>query len=191
MSVSLDHHPNPTTTDLLRVAVAGDPIAWEQIVRRYEPAVAAMITNYRLQEADARDATQRTWLRLLECHPQIREPEALGGWLKTTARRECLRILDEQRRHDPLPEGAEFTDTGVDVERVVVDHDQARHLRRLLATLPGRSFALLSSLFQDDPPGYAELSADTGIPVGSIGPTRARALRRLRRMVEEGSGCPV
>jgi RNA polymerase sigma factor (sigma-70 family) len=180
-----------TTTDLLRIAVDGDPAAWEQIVRRFEPAVAGMITSYRLQEADARDATQRTWLRLLECHQQIREPEALGGWLKTTARRECLRILDEQRRHDPLPEGAELSDNAVDVERSVVDSDQARHVRGLLATLPARSFALISSLFQDDPPGYAQLSAATGIPVGSIGPTRARALRRLRRMVEEGSRCAV
>jgi len=111
--------------------------------------------------------------------------------LKTTARRECLRILNEQRRHDPLPEGAELSDNAVDVERSVVDNDQARHLRGLLATLPARSFALISSLFQDDPPGYAQLSADTGIPVGSIGPTRARALRRLRRLVEEGSGCAV
>jgi RNA polymerase sigma factor (sigma-70 family) len=191
MSVSLDHHPTPTTTDLLRIAEGGDPTAWEQIVRRYEPAVAAMITTYRLQEADARDATQRTWLRLLECHQQIREPEALGGWLKTTARRECLRILAEQRRADPLPEVAEYADTAVDVERSVVEVDQARQLRGLLSTLPTRSFALLSSLFQDDPPGYAQLAAATGIPVGSIGPTRARALRKLRRMVEEGSGCPA
>jgi hypothetical protein len=82
-------------------------------------------------------------------------------------------------------------DTAVDVERSVVEVDQARHLRGLLATLPTRSFALISSLFQDDPPGYAQLSAATGIPVGSIGPTRARALRKLRRMVEEGSGCPA
>jgi DNA-directed RNA polymerase specialized sigma24 family protein len=74
---------------------------------------------------------------------------------------------------------------------VVVDGDQARQLRRLLATLPARSFALLSSLFQDNPPGYAQLSASTGIPVGSIGPTRARALRKLRQLVEESSGCPV
>ena len=118
------------------------PRAWEQIVRRYEPAVAAMIATYRLQEADARDAAQRTWLRMLESHQQIREPEALGGWLKTTARRECLRILAEQRRIDPLPEGTECPDTAVDVERSVVDADQARHLRGLLTTLPARSFAL-------------------------------------------------
>ncbi len=158
-------------------------------MRRFEPAVAAMITTYRLQEADARDATQRTWLRMLENHQQIREPEALGGWLKTTARRECLRILAEQRRLEPLPDGTEYADTGVDVEQTVVDTDQARALRNLLAMLPTRSFALITTLFQDDPPGYAQLSAATGIPVGSIGPTRARALRRLRRMVEEGSGC--
>ena len=189
MSVAVD--PTPTTTQLLRSAGAGDPGAWKEIVRRYEPAVAATVAGYRLQEADARDATQRTWLRLLESHQQIREPEALGGWLKTTARRECLRILAEQRRIDPLPEGTEYVDTSVDVERSVVDTEQARHLRGLLATLPARSFALISSLFQDNPPGYAQLSARTGIPVGSIGPTRARALRKLRRLVEEGSGCAV
>ena len=189
MSVCLD--PVPTATELLRAAAGGDPAAWEEIVRRYEPAVAATVTTYRLQEADARDAVQRTWLRMLEAHRQIREPEALGGWLKTTARRECLRILAEQRRVDPLPEGAECADADVDVERAVVDGEQARHLRGLLATLPARSFALLSSLFQDEPPGYAQLSASTGIPVGSIGPTRARALRKLRRLVEDGSGWAV
>jgi RNA polymerase sigma factor (sigma-70 family) len=187
MSVSLDS----TTTELLRTAAGGDPAAWEELVRRYEPAVAATVAGYRLQEADARDATQRTWLRMLESHQQIREPEALGGWLRTTARRECLRILAEQRRIDPLPEGTEYVDTSVDVERSIVDIDQARHLRGLLATLPGRSFALISSLFQDNPPGYAQLSVRTGIPMGSIGPTRARALRKLRRLVEEGSGCAV
>ena len=189
MTLSLDD-PVPdvqTTTELLHIAMGGDPAAWEKIVRRFEPAVAAMINTYRLQEADARDATQRTWLRMLENHHQIREPEALGGWLKTTARRECLRILAEQRRVDPLPETTEYPDALADVERTVVDLDQARYLRGLLALLPARSFALISSLFQDDPPAYAQLSAATGIPVGSIGPTRARALRRLRRMFEEGS----
>ena len=189
MTLSLDHPISDTltTSELLRIAVRGDPGAWELIVRRFEPAVAAMITNYRLQEADARDAAQRTWLRMLENHQQIREPEALGGWLKTTARRECLRILSEQRRIEPLPEIAEYPDAAADVERTVIEHEQARDVRNLLTMLPARSFALLNSLFQDDPPGYAQLAAVTGIPVGSIGPTRARALRRLRRMFEERS----
>ena len=87
MTLSLDDRifDTLTTSELLRIAACGDHAAWETIVRRFEPAVAAMISGYRLQEADARDATQRTWLRMLENHQQIREPEALGGWLKTTA----------------------------------------------------------------------------------------------------------
>jgi RNA polymerase sigma factor (sigma-70 family) len=191
MTLSLDDRifDTLTTSELLRIAACGDHAAWETIVRRFEPAVAAMISGYRLQEADARDATQRTWLRMLENHQQIREPEALGGWLKTTARRECLRILSEQRRTEPLPESTEYPDAAADVERTVIDQEQARYVRNLLTMLPARSFALLNSLFQDDPPAYAQLSAAAGIPVGSIGPTRARALRRLRRMFEEGSGC--
>ena len=174
-----------STTELLRIAASGDPAAWEAIVRRFEPALAAMITTYRLQEADARDAAQRTWLRMLENHQQIREPEALGGWLRTTARRECLRILAEQRPIEPLAERAEYLDAGVDVERLVVEADEARRLRGLLATLPRRSITLITSLFQDDPPNIVQLSASTGIPVGSIGPTRARALHKLRRIIEE------
>ena len=138
-----------------------------------------MITTYRLQEADARDATQRTWLRMLENHQQIREPEALGGWLRTTAHRECLRILAEQRRVEPLPETTELADGGVDVER-----SSSTPIRPVCCAraddAPERSVTLISTLFQDEPPCYAELSAATGIPVGSIGPTRARALRRLR-----------
>ena len=176
----------PTTTQLLRSAGGGDPGAWKEIVRRYEPAVAAMVVTYRLQEADARDATQRTWLRLLESHQQIREPEALGGWLKTTARRECLRILAEQRRIDPLPEGAECPDTP-STSSGRSSTPTRRTPARPAGGLPARSFALINSLFQDNPPGYAQLSASTGIPVGSIGPTRARALRKLRRLVEEGA----
>jgi RNA polymerase sigma factor (sigma-70 family) len=179
-----------TTTELLRIAVDGDHAAWHELVQRFEPAVAAMITAYRLQEADARDAAQLTWLQMLEHHQQIREPEALGGWLRTTAKRECLRIIRAHRWTEPIhdADGAECPDTTVDVERWVIDADTARELRRLMEMLPARYLALISSLFQDDPPCYAELALNTGIPVGSIGPTRARALHRLRRLIEDEWG---
>lgn len=188
-----------TTTELLRIAVRGDRDAWELLVHRFEPVVSATIISYRLQEADARDAAQRTWLQMFEhCH-QIREPEALGGWLRTTAKRECLRILHDRRRVEPLLDAgaAEHTDATADVERYVVEAEMARQLRGLLRTLPARSLTLVCSLFQDDPPGYAELAASTGIPIGSIGPTRARALRKLRQLVDgetepaHRSGCRV
>lgn len=173
-----------TTTELLRIAVGGDRDAWELLVRRFEPVVHVTIASYRLQEADARDVAQRTWLRMFERAHQIREPEALGGWLRTTARRECLRMLRD-RWVEPLlnAQTVERPDVGVDVERYVVEAEIARQVRGLLPTLPARSLTLICSLFGDDPPGYAELSERTGIPVGSIGPTRARTLRRLRQVV--------
>lgn len=178
--------PTPTTAELLRGAGGGDQYAWEQLVNRFGPAVAATIGSYRLQEADARDVTQRTWLRMIEHHRQLREPEALAGWLMTTARRECLRILSDQRRSCPFDAAAtaDRPDPTCNVEQRAVDADTARRLRRLMSSLPARSGMLLGFLFQDNPPAYAELSRRTGIPVGSIGPTRARALRQLRLLVE-------
>src|SRR2546423_3784018 len=115
----------PTTTELLHSAGAGDQCAWEQLVRRFEPAVAAMVSSFRLQDADARDEAQRTWLQMIEYHGQVREPEALAGWLKTTARRECLRIVRDQRRTEPFEgmEGAERMDVSIDIEQRVIDAD--------------------------------------------------------------------
>ena len=178
--------PELTTTELLRTAVNGDRDAWELLMSRFDPAVSAVISSYRLQEADARDVAQRTWMQMFEHHDRIREPEALGGWLRTTARHECLRILRDQQRTGPLFDAGtiERHDVTVDVERYVVEADLARQVRGLLRDLPGRSFTLICALFQDDPPCYSELAAYTGIPIGSIGPTRARALRTLRLLME-------
>ena len=180
---------NATTTELLQIALGGDTSAWELLVNRFDPAVAATITAYRLQEADARDAAQRTWLRMLEHGRQIREPEALGGWLRTTAKRECLHIINDRRRVEPLrdAETSERPDPSVDVEQVAVDADVTRQLRAVLKLIPKRSATLIWALFQDDTPGYAEIARSTGIPVGSIGPTRARILRRLRGLIEAES----
>ncbi|MCX6467687.1 MAG: sigma-70 family RNA polymerase sigma factor [Pseudonocardiales bacterium] len=186
--------PETPTTDLLRRAGAGDRDAWARLVERFEPVVIAAVVAHRLQPADARDAAQGTWLRMVEHHRDIRDPEALGGWLRTTARRECLRIIRESGRADPLDdaEGAVFRDAAVDVERAVVDADTLRRVRRLVDALPVRSATLVRVLFQDAPPGYAEIARRTGVPVGSIGPTRARALQKLRTLFEAGatgSGC--
>ncbi len=183
--------PSPTTTELLHAANSGDNGAWQQLLRRFEPAVAAAVARFRLQDADARDVAQQTWLQLLHHSDQIREPEALGAWLRTTARRECLRVLRDRTAIDPLPpeDWGACADPTRGVEQRVVDADTSRQLLWLISLLPARSRMLIRILFQEDPPGYAELSLRTGIPVGSIGPTRARALRKLRRVIEGETGC--
>jgi RNA polymerase sigma factor (sigma-70 family) len=180
--------PTTSTTELLRAAAAGDQAAWRELLHRFEPAVMSTIVAHRLQFADAHDAAQRTWLRMIEHHYEIREPEALGGWLRTTARHECLGIIRDRQRLEPLDaEGAESRDTAVYVEQSVVDADTVERMRSLVNALPPRAAVLVTELFGNDPPGYAELARRTGIPVGSIGPTRGRALRTLRRLFEEGA----
>jgi RNA polymerase sigma factor (sigma-70 family) len=176
-----------TTAELLHAATAGDQLAWREIVNRFEPVVSGTIVDLGLQPADARDAAQRTWLQMVENHSKIRKPEALGGWLRTTARHECLRIIRERWRVAPLDDadGDAVPDPTVDVEQTVVDADTVRRLRHLITTLPPRSALLLTELFRDEPPAYAELASLTGIPVGSIGPTRGRALGQLRRLFDD------
>lgn len=188
----IDHTPLPpttTTTELLRAAAAGDREAWHRLVDRFEPVVTATVVGLRLQPADAHDAMQTTWLQMVEHHRDIREPEALGGWLRTTARREGLKIIRDRRRTDPLdgdPNPGALRDRSVDVEQSVVDADTVRRLRSYVDVLPRRSAVLVRELFGEEPPGYAELARSTGIPIGSIGPTRGRAVARLRRFFDEG-----
>jgi RNA polymerase sigma factor (sigma-70 family) len=173
--------------ELLRQARSGDAAAWEEITRRYDRLVWARVRSFRLQEADASDAVQMTWLRLAENHHRLRCPERLAGWLSTTANRECLRILrDAQRTPDPAEGMAEtLADPAAGPEQQVIDADTARQLRSLLAELPPRGRDLLRALFADDPQPYAEVARSTGIPIGSMGPTRARALQQLRQMLDE------
>lgn len=173
--------------ELLSLAHKGDTAAWEEIVQRYGRLVWSKVRSFRLQDADAYDAVQMTWLRLAEnCH-RLQTPERLAGWLATTASRECLRIL-RQARHAASPTdmvAETVVDPTADPEQQVIDADTAQVLHSLVAELPPRSRTLLQALFSDDPQPYAEVARSTGIPVGSMGPTRARALQQLRRMIDE------
>jgi RNA polymerase sigma factor (sigma-70 family) len=178
--------PAPDPADLaglLAAAGRGDRRAWEEIVRRYEGLVAATVRSFRLQAADAADAQQRTWLRLVEHHRRVRDPEHLGGWLATTATRECLGIL---RAHRATVDLADVDPADpADVEQRVVDADEAAHLWDAVTLLPPRGQAVVTALFAEERPAYAEVARVTGIPVGSLGPTRARVLRQLRQLLEE------
>jgi RNA polymerase sigma factor (sigma-70 family) len=176
-----------SVADLLLRAGDGDPTAWEEIMRRYGAVVSATVRSFRLQDADALDATQTTWLRLAEHAHQIQHPERLGGWLATTAHRICLRILSHAKRHldvfDPVVETV--ADPFADPEQRIIDADSMRRLWNLISELPPRRRTLLRALFTEHPRPYAEIAGLTGIPVGGIGPIRARALAQLRDRLEQ------
>jgi RNA polymerase sigma factor (sigma-70 family) len=173
--------------DLLRRARQRDRAAWDEIVRRYGGLVRARARGFGLQEADAGDAVQATWLHLAESSDRIQHPDRLGGWLTTTLTRECLRIVRQRARTaQPAEDVAEsLADPGADPERDVVDRDTAALVRQSVARLPQRWRVLVQAMFDDEARSYAEIASSTGVPIGSLGPTRARALRRLRELLDE------
>ncbi|MGH3917768.1 MAG: RNA polymerase sigma factor [Pseudonocardiaceae bacterium] len=176
-----------SAADLLLRIRDGDPSAWDEILRRYAKLVSTTVRSFRLQDDDALDAVQTTWLRLAENVDRVQLPERLGGWLATTARRECLCLLRHAKTAQGLIDVAPETvaDLSVGPEQRVIDADTARTLRKLVDELSPRRRTLLRALFTDNPRPYAEVARAAGIPPGGIGPTRARALRQLRNKLNE------
>jgi RNA polymerase sigma factor (sigma-70 family) len=177
---------DPSVVALVERANGGDKLAWDQLVERYAPLVWSICRRHQLARPDADDVGQHVWLRLVERLPDLREPAALPGWLATTTNRECLRVLRAAQKRERL-RAAEDPDAVVDahdaiVERALLDDERYTTLREAFAQLPSRCQRLLSMLTQDPPLPYAEIGARLGMPVGSIGPNRARCLGSLRRV---------
>ena len=173
---------DPTAAGLVSRAKEGDPGAWAELVDRYAPLIWAICRNHRLSLADAEDVSQNVWLRLVYELDKFRDPAALPGWLATTTRRECLGAV--QRLQAPVSasdvENLPDEPAGA-VERELLAAERYAALREAFSHLPRKSQYLLALLAADPPVSYAEISARLGIPVGSIGPSRRRALARLRR----------
>lgn len=176
---------DPTVVALVRRARAGDREAWDEIVDRYAPLVWSICRRFRLDRLTTADVGQSVWLRLVEQLPALRDPAALPGWLATTTRRECLRVLQTARRQAqaerPIGDGTEADDSLAAVEQELLVSELHVALRQGFAQLPPRCQRLLALLIQDPPASYAEISARLGLPIGSIGPNRARCLDKLRK----------
>ena len=174
---------DPTVVALVTRAAGGDPTAWNDIVERYAPLVWSICARFQLGNSDREDVAQSVWLLLVEQLGKLREPAALPGWLATTTHRECLRVVtaaSKTERRGTLDDALQFVDnTIIDEEILMAERNAA--LRAAFAELPPRYQQLLGMLAKDPPVSYAEISATLQIPVGSIGPQRARCLERLRK----------
>lgn len=179
----------PDVISLVRAAAAGDAKAWEDLVRRYLPLVSSVAMRYRVFDEDLADVSQTVWLQLVQHLHQIRTPAALPGWIVTTTRNECFRLSRLRRKTvavDPLldlPVGAaaEGKADVVDFDRELVRGERHTALLAAFAELSDQHRDLLLLLLSDPPLSYEEISDRLGMAIGGIGPTRARALDRLRR----------
>jgi len=173
-------------TALVAAAIAGDQAAWNDLVHRYAPLVAAVLARCRLAGADADDVSQLVWLRLVEHLKDLREPRALPKWIVTTTRNESIRLINAGRRttpFNPLTEHAgdlaELADPATPDEPLL-RAELRQALLGALAELPERQRALLLLQFEEPEISYAEIGRRLGMRIGSIGPTRARAIEKLR-----------
>ena len=175
---------DPHVVALVTRASGGDQEAWYELVDRYAPLVYTICTRYRLSNHDIEDVGQNVWLLLVEQLGKLREPAALPGWLATTTARECLRVVRAASKGERL--ATELDDSVLFVDNAVIDEEilvaeRNTAVRAAFAELPPRCQQLLSMLISDPPHSYADIHAELGLPVGSIGPQRARCLDRLRQ----------
>jgi len=178
---------------LVRAAARGDAEAWASLTDRFGGFLWAVARSYRLNDADAADVVQNTWLRLLDNLEKIECPRALPGWLRTTASREALAVI--RRRRDIL---TDMTDDQIDrsgngnrqdLDLLLLEDERDAKLWAAFRQLTERDQRLLLLLVASDTPVYADAAVVLDMPVGSLGPTRARALAKLRKMLVE-SGYP-
>jgi RNA polymerase sigma factor (sigma-70 family) len=177
--------PDYSPEELVAGIRAGDEWAWRAMTEQYQPLLRWLARRCGLSADDADDAVQFTWLRCLEHIDQLTDSDRLNGWLATICRRECIRLATKARREVLLGEP--------DMARLIDDRhserdpcteaalrDQSNRLYHAILALPERQRVILVELLRRGDQSYLDLSRRLGLPVGSIGPTRQRAVTRLR-----------
>ena len=167
---------------LVRAAREGDAAAWSKIVVHVTPMLRRVGAGYRLRREDLEDVIQNTWVQAYTHLAGLREPEALVSWLIVAVRREALRTLQTGVR-EIITEAAEILDAAdpLTTEDVVFQRERGAAVRLAVARLPGRQREILQKMIAAPGVRYGELAEELAMPIGSIGPTRERALMRLRK----------
>ena len=168
--------------ELVRAARSRDPYAWESLVKRFTPMLRSVAREYRLSASDVDDVVQGTWAAAFTHIAQLREPEAFSGWLCVTARRQALRTVRSHQREIAVEEPRHPDENDHPIfESSLLQAEQREAVLAAVERLPDRQRSLITALFYGSTPSYQALSAKLRMPPGSIGPTRDRALARLRR----------
>lgn len=172
--------------DLIRRHRAGDPTAIDELVRRVTPWLHRIALNHRLNHHSAEDVVQETLLALVCNLSAVRDPQAGLAWLSVVAQRQAVRVARGEQR---VQLSTEIVSTIVDdadgPEQQAVRTLCRDDLGQAIAELPERHAQVLRLAFLADERDYATISRTLGMPVGSIGPTRQRALRRMRAVLRD------
>jgi RNA polymerase sigma factor (sigma-70 family) len=175
-----------SVAELLTAAEQGSQEAWDALVERYGRLVWSVVRGFRFDAATAADVSQTVWLRLVEHCGRIRDPERLASWLATTARNESIRASRRLSRAVPTEFSVELADDGApSLDERLLDDEQLREVLGAFEQVSDKCRDLLRLLCTDPPLEYEDISTMLEMPIGSIGPTRARCLDRMRRLLEK------
>ena len=177
----IDRSSEPAARIVARIR-AGETAGWDELVETYSGLIRAVGRSHRLADPDVEDVVQTTWMRAFEHLERLQQPDRLPAWLVTVARRESLRLLRDGQRCTPVePETlADIPDSG-SVDATLLAEERDARLWRAVESLPQRQKQTLTLLATEPEASYEVIGSALGMPVGSIGPTRLRALSRLRR----------
>ncbi len=186
VGLAIDRWQTASDDALIHECRAANEDAWHELVARYRRLVYAIAIRAGLDEDLAGEVFQRTFALLVEQLYRIERPDRIRSWLVTTASREARRMHQRQLR-EPGSQEADLNtpDRQALPDQVLVELEEQHLVRTTMAQLDERCRALLTLLFyRPDVPPYAEIAAQLGISEGSIGPTRARCLAKLRRELQ-------
>ena len=176
-------------TELVARASQGDAAAWNTVVERFSSLLWGVARGHRLRQEDAADVVQNTWLKLLDHLDSIKQPEALAGWLSTTAQHEALAVLRKGKREHLVRDDDLATNVpdeqALALDAALLDDERDGELWTCFGHLSEPCQVLLRALMASDRPNYKVISEALGMAVGSIGPTRMRCLDKLREIVRK------
>lgn len=165
-------------SDLVGRCLKGDQNAWNDLVLRYERLIYSIARVLCPRPEDVSDVFQQVWLELYQQLGDLKNVGALPAWLITVTRRRSFAVLRERYASEPL--GKDIPDVSAHLAQIEREHS----LERALDQVSERCRRLIDLLYLDsNEPSYAQVSDVMRIPVASIGPTRARCLEKLRKLL--------
>jgi len=174
---------------LVRACLAGDAAAWKKLLARYETVIWMIPRRFGLSEEDRAEVFQSVCLALYRGLPRLRQAAGLTRWVLTTAHRQSRDLARKRRREAPLPDEKDVGDIPDEAPSPARLHEEASlrvAIRAAVDRLPPRCAELLQLLYLESIPlSYREVARRFDVPEGTVGPTRARCLARLRELLEK------
>jgi len=168
----------PVDSELIQRCIEGDEAAWKELVLRYQRLVYSVAHALCPAGEEVSDVFQQVWLEAYQHLPQLRKLEALPAWLITVTKRRVYALIRSRRGSEPLDDQA--PDLTQQLRQIEYEHT----LERAISRLPDRCQKLINFLYFDsNEPSYSEIAEAMGMPAASIGPTRARCLEKLRKLI--------